>query len=1375
MRNRLEQAVLLRTEKYAQMKQFWQQQLEYIPFQLRTDDGLREPALQRVPMNPALAARLHKVSKGEPLSLFALLAAGLQWAWLDYGQQEMLSFGTPPILEDMLEDALGDAVLFASEQAGDISFRVHAAKTRETLANGYRHQDFPIRELLHSGSAAGAGTHCLLDLLCRLEGLHAPFPDGISARLEISLLKQGDSWWIETGHRMSKREAALPSVFLAYAQHALLSWLEEPDVTASAGITLPTEMQQTLLAHAAGDRIAVPDGSLVRLFRRQAALSADQLAVWSGQGAASYRELDELSERLAFELRRQGCKPGDVVGVSAERSVLAVAAMIGILKAGCAYMPLDPEWPEDRLRDILTDSSCRTVVHAERPVSVPGARMVDMKQLPLLDGGTALDEPGADDLAYVLYTSGTTGKPKGVMIEHRQVLNLLAGLKAKLLFFAEQARIACLAPFVFDASVAPIFAALTGGHTLYIVPDEVRLDGAALFDFYRQQRIEISDGTPMHLQMLALAASQRDQQTLPVRLFMIGGEALPASSVRSVRSLCSPAARIVNVYGPTECCVDATFQEAGDELDELTPIVPIGRPLPNQRVYVLDRRLQLRPYGAVGEICIAGGNVGRGYRSERELAACRFAEDPFYAGERLYRTGDLGRMLPDGSIDCLGRADDQVKWKGYRIELGEIEQTLQAHPNITNAAAMLARAEPDDAGQLIAYYTAAKPLAEGEARAWLEKRLPGYMVPAAIISMEQLPLKANGKLDRSRLPLPEETEKRSEEAQAPLTELEQSIAEVWRMVLGRPAGDVQASFFQSGGDSLKALRMMMELEARGIPVKLHDIFKHSSIRELAAAIAQDAKEEPSASSRPREDAQEWFRSRGIAVEPFTLLDDGHAKVAWRVPQEAHAEAADLLDEARQLFPPAALPHYLLSDPSAIDALLAPPKPDIHKKAERLAAQAVRDNEIFSEHVTRQRRVGTYPLAPIQQAFLEVGQAASGTVMTLVAGAPVQVVQQAVIGVIREHALLRSVLLADSRTAGVWAEFEAGGDIAVPALDISSHSLPEQRVLLEQLVRILFYVPYADPGRLFYRLLLVRLNEREYKLLLPCHHAIFDGMSGQVLEQSLAKRLSGAPADSSQTEQHHYSGYVRQLQKGPVLKEDALIRQFELNVCSEAAVQLQQWLQVRSDGLRRRYVAEVKFQPGEALSPEQWFAFPYRILARFAASHGLPSELPLLLLYYGRRYEDNTYFDMVGPCIDLLPCLLSSEASESGVPVARLTRMTQQYNVNFAALLINERLRRSFAEAADLLRPLANSGILFNFHGYADQAKLELFRMLGEHKQGLDGGEASGLVRTPISFDFLYTADCFRATLHAPFAVDEAAWQRDAEELFAALRSEAGAG
>jgi len=567
-----------------------------------------------------------------------------------------------------------------------------------------------------------------------------------------------------------------------------------------------------------------PDETIVALWRAQVARTPEQTALVWEQDNLSYRELDRRSDRLAAALRRlPGFGAEQPVGVLAHRGGRRIVALLGILKAGGAYLPLTPALPDERLGYILGDTGCRIVLTDEAgrarldPLRPGIAVLIDALDADA-DGPAASVAPG--DLAYILYTSGSTGQPKGVMVEHRGFVNMILG-QIEGFDLGPDDRVLQVSSCSFDASLSEIFMALLSGGTLVLAGSDTILDRTRLLATIADHAITVAGLSPSLLSALDFADFPG------LRLLISAGEAVDPASARHYAA----RLRFINAYGPTEASVCATFHEV--RADRAYPAgIPIGRPIPNTAIRILDRFSRPVPIGAVGEICLSGPGLARGYRNSADLTRAKFVGD---GKDRLYRTGDLGLWLEDGEIVYRGRRDGQVKLNGRRVELGEIEAALRSVPGIVQAAVIVTGAGEGRAGRLVAYVVAAPPPDPEAVRRQLAATLPSYMIPSALVTLADLPLTIAGKLDRKALPPPPAAENAAL-ADPPASPAEQAVAAAFETVLGRGPVGRGETFQALGGDSLAAIRVVGRLSKLGFELGLADLLERQSVAAIATVL-----------------------------------------------------------------------------------------------------------------------------------------------------------------------------------------------------------------------------------------------------------------------------------------------------------------------------------------------------------------------------------------------------------------------------------------------------------------------------------------------------------------------------------------------------------
>jgi amino acid adenylation domain-containing protein len=579
---------------------------------------------------------------------------------------------------------------------------------------------------------------------------------------------------------------------------------------------------------------------LHELFEAQVSRTPQALAVVCEQEELSYAQLNARANQVAHLLRGEGVRAESLVGLCMERGVQMVVGLLGVLKAGGAYVPLDPGNPLQRLRYVLEHARPTLVLTQEKYRQLlegAGARVLTMdgewelfEQQPSTD--VHAKEVSARSLAYVIYTSGSTGEPKGVMVEHSSIVNY--ALDAAQRFAVAAGEGSLLATSIsFDLTLTSLYPPLMCGRAVRLCAEQQELS-AALLSGRNLAPVKL---TPSHLRLLEEALANRPLQGC-VQALVLGGETLTSTAVAGWRER-APGTRIFNHYGPTETTVGCIVHEVRAQD---SGAVPIGRPIANTRVYVLDERLQPVPIGVVGEICIGGAGVARGYLHREELTAQRFLADPFRAGGRMYRSGDLGRWRADGSIEYVGRNDQQVKLRGFRIELGEIETALARQAGVKDAV-VLAREDVPGEKRLVGYVTsAAGAVLEIESlRAQLKALLPEYMVPAALVVLDELPLTANGKVDRKALSAPELAAYATGQYEAPQGEIEQTLAQIWCELLQIERVGRYDNFFELGGHSLLAVQLIGRLrQVFGVSVPLVAIFSDPVLTGLATAIYEAA-------------------------------------------------------------------------------------------------------------------------------------------------------------------------------------------------------------------------------------------------------------------------------------------------------------------------------------------------------------------------------------------------------------------------------------------------------------------------------------------------------------------------------------------------------
>ncbi|MFD7929470.1 amino acid adenylation domain-containing protein, partial [Streptomyces sp. NPDC059742] len=810
-------------------------------------------------LDAPLTARLRGIAESSGATLFMTLLAGFQAALARYAGRTDIAVGTPVAGRDRveLEPLVGffvNTVVLRADLSGDAGFRELLGRVRRATVDAYDHQEVPFDRLVEHLSPERVGDrNPLVQVMFasapdETAGLRLPGLDAQAVRtdfggslfdLSVFVSEGADTCSGSLVFDTDLFDRATAELVLGHYLELLASAAEEP--ARPVAELLPSAPTAARLA-AEGHGAVRPDlapATLVELFAEQVRRTPGADAVVCGTGRLTFAELDSRSDLLAARLTAAGVGRETPVALLMERSVHLPVAILAVLKAGGVYVPLGEGFPVARLHWMLERTGARLLL---ADPATAGHEAVRTSPVPVLDVSAPADgiravAPGSyracspDQLAYVMYTSGSTGEPKGIGVTHANV----AALARDTAFGAAHRRVLAHSPLSFDASTYELWVPLLSGGQVVMAPPG-RVDTAALAALVEEHRI-----TSMFLTaaLFNLAVEECVELLTQVREVWTGGEAAsPHSFARALEQ--APDTLLVNVYGPTETTTFAT----GHRLDPRAGAVvdgriPIGTALDDTRLYVLDERGRPVPQGAVGELCIGGTGVARGYLGRPGLTARQFTPDPYGApGARMYRTGDLARRRPDGTVDYLGRGDQQVKIRGHRIEPGEIEAELARCPQVGHAAVVVREDTPGEQ-RLVAYVVPSEgQLAEpAELLRALAARLPAYMLPSAIVPLAALPVTPNGKLDRRALPAPPEEGVRRAEFAAPATRTEELAAAVWGEVLGTARIGRHDDFFALGGHSLRATRAVSRLGARlgtGVPLRL--LFEHPTLERFASAL-----------------------------------------------------------------------------------------------------------------------------------------------------------------------------------------------------------------------------------------------------------------------------------------------------------------------------------------------------------------------------------------------------------------------------------------------------------------------------------------------------------------------------------------------------------
>ncbi|MTJ09880.1 non-ribosomal peptide synthetase [Anabaena sp. UHCC 0204] len=853
------QRTQLQTEVFSAQMDYWKQQLNgnlpvlKLPFaKPRPKQQTFTGKKQIFTLSPVLSNELKSLSQKQGVTLFMTLLAAFKTLLYRYTGQEDILIGSPIANRNRkeIEGLIGffvNTLVLRSQLKDNLSFSDFLKQVREITLGAYTHQDLPFellveelqpeRNLIHTPlfqvmfalqNAPGDGL--------KLSGLNLEYLpiENNTARFDLSLsfIENGESLVGELEYNSDLFAVDNINWMLGHLETLLTDIVKHPDKSISELSILTPAEQQQILREWNYTEANYPHVCVHELFTTQVAKTPNAVAVVAGSQQLTYAELDTKSNQLARYLTSLGVGKEVLVGICSDRSLSMIIAIIATIKAGGAYIPLDPTFPQERLGFMLANSEIPILLtqqHLLPHLPPHNAQVIcldrDWENIASQETNTPDSNIQPDNLIYTIYTSGSTGQPKGVQITHRNVVNFLTAMHQHL-HLTQADSLLSVTTLSFDIAVLEIFLPLITGAKLILVSREIATDGTQLLQQLNNSAATIMQATPATWRMLLDAGWEGNSQLK----ILCGGEALPQNLADQLSSRCY---QLWNLYGPTETTIWSTIQQIKDS----QKTVSIGRPLANTQIYILDQSLQQVPVGVPGEMYIGGAGLARGYFKQPELTQEKFISNPFIPETLLYKTGDLARYFTNGEIEYLGRIDYQVKVRGFRIELGEVEAVLEQHSAVRQCVVM-AREDVPENQHLVAYLVVENTTID-QLRQYLRQKLPEYMIPSAFVFLEFLPLTPNGKVNRRALPAPENTQLETDNFVFPRYPVEEVLAAIWTQVLGVYQVGIYDNFFELGGHSLLATQVISRIrKILSVDISLQHLFAFPTIAELAKEIQQ---------------------------------------------------------------------------------------------------------------------------------------------------------------------------------------------------------------------------------------------------------------------------------------------------------------------------------------------------------------------------------------------------------------------------------------------------------------------------------------------------------------------------------------------------------
>jgi len=866
-----------------------------------------------------ISEKLMKLSNGIDVKLHMILVAGLVALLYKYSGNKDISIGSPITKQDSEGEFINTILVYRNQLQDMMNFKELILQVRETIIQAVENQNYPI-ELLPGllNLPVLEYEFPLFDIALLLENIHEKtYLEGIDYNMLFSFqrLENRIEFSLEY-NSLLYRERTIKQIIDHYT-YLLETALSDVNVPlAQIDILSEAEKQQLLKEFNTKNMDFPGDKTFPQLFEEQVERTGDKIAVigmgngaW-GMASITYNQLNEKSNQLALLLKEKGVKPNTIVGIMTDRSLEMIVGAIGIMKSRGAYLPLDSTYPKERIHFMLEDSQTPLLV-TSRALS---KKIIFEKDLIYLEdhkekkgihhSSNQFITHHSDNLAYVIYTSGSTGKPKGVMVQHNHFVNVALGWRKEYRLQEMEVILLQMASFSFDVFAGDLARTFLNGGKMVINPEQAAAP-ESLYRLIEAHRVTLLESTPSYIIPFM---DYVDENHLPIdslQLLILGSDTCPARDFKNLLTRFGEQMRIINSYGVTEATIDSSYYEEGI-VEMIPPVssVPIGKPLPNVKFYILDSADNLMPPGVPGELHIGGESVTRGYLNNPELTTEKFDQDfldyqdekglkkktgkysftsiPLYPSTPLYRTGDLARWLPDGNMEFLGRMDNQIKVRGYRIELGEIENKLLEHADIKEAVVVEKITENNDK-YLCGYVISDKNFESEDLRAFLGKKLPEYMVPWFFMQLEHFPLTPNGKINRKSLPEPETSGE--VEYVAPRNETEEKLVELWSQVLGEEKEKIgiDTNFFDLGGNSLKAIVLTTKMHKElNVKLKMTDIFLMQTIRGISELI-KETSEDKFIPLEPVEE-REYYKLSSAQKRLYILQQMELDNAAYNIPQ-----------------------------------------------------------------------------------------------------------------------------------------------------------------------------------------------------------------------------------------------------------------------------------------------------------------------------------------------------------------------------------------------------------------------------------------------------------------------------------------------------------
>ncbi len=1268
--------------------------------------------------------RIIQISNHSDFNLFLILFSLVNELLHVYSSQDELLTGTTILKAKDSGNFINNVVPIHCKITADSNFKQVLGQMKRTVTEAMKHANYPIEWLMRKLGITDENEDAgLFGVTVQLENLQEILSMNDNCQdILFTFRRNEDS--IQATFEYNKKFYE-ESVVEGLAKHFFIlaeKVLKETDLPIRKIDLLSEEEKEKIRSFNQTSYAYECVSNFVDLFERKAEEAPKSIAVVYGTHRITYGELSEKSSYLADCLIQKGVTKESIIAVSTEPSVKLLVFVLAIWKAGAAYLPIGFHLPKERTDFMLADSNVKLFL-AEHVTCERIPKGVEWMEEPKGSSTTESTQwknivKSPADLAYIIYTSGTTGVPKGVMIEQGNLLNYSNWFIRKM-ELQKKDKSVLTSSFGFDLGYSSVFPALAGGLEIHLTDKELYSQPEELIHYIVENKITYLKMTPSLFGTIVnyvhLVQSGFGEH---VRLILLGGESLNFQDVKKFSTM-FPNVKLVNHYGPTEATIGCiTYSIDSENMEQLEQNNIIGTPIDNVKIAILDGRNMQTPIGVPGQICVQGAGLARGYRNHPELTEEKFHKKrgENEEEERIYHTGDLGKYLEDGSIVFLKRKDNQVKIRGFRVELEEIQRKL-LNNHMVREAAVIARSDKSGSQYLCACITSDMTVDVTELRTYLQTELPDYMVPSHIMIIDKMPMTLNGKLDRKALPEPSASES-STEYEPPRNEVEEKMCRIWEKHLEVGRIGIRDNFFESGGHSINIIGVVLELQQNNIILKTGDIYKYQTIKSLyenllaskvqnnlindASILCQVLQKEFSAESKMVECLVNKETIKVLLVRNLegNLLKNIRTYLMEHVENSIQPNSIkpweDIFDTTldQKSYTASEFAHALGLKEGSFEQLTS--NLEQVKEMERN----------MKKSMSQTRVIHTYPLSPAQELRLEHNEI-TGSILFFDYYIEIALMEQAIKNLIASQPFLKCKLILKEGEY-VWEEHEYLENIRIPFIDLSMYDCSLDGDLQKKIIKDYFDNWKMGEDDFFYRIQIMKLDERKTIVLMPFRHIIYDRVSRDYIEREILNNYELLKNDENvrlEQKDELLSDYMKQVTKGVVgISQQQLFDKFELHEIIRQQKKL-------NDKLAQKDISshtKVEWKYKKNTSENTWeFAF--------ALFHGLCKEIfdvdkiPLYVIQNGRKLEDKDYMGLIGEFTNYVPVLLNNEDTQNGEQRKKI-----QYIIEQAAdsNIIFQQLLKNCSELREVLGdPMKNMILLFNFQGVYSHEGINQFENL----------------------------------------------------------------